>query len=53
MPKSCVGFARMVAGAEVRFLHFTYSDLLETFVTSHSQDVRDHAERLRARFAIA
>jgi hypothetical protein len=43
-------FARLVAGGEVRFLHFSYDELLRTFDASPLQDVRDHASRLRARF---
>jgi hypothetical protein len=45
-------FARMVAGGEVPFLHFTYNELLRTFDTSLLQHVRDHAVRLRERFDI-
>ena len=45
-------FARMVAGGEVQFLHFTYSELLQVFAASPLQHVRDHASRLRERFDI-
>lgn len=45
-------FARMVSGAEVKFIHFTYDELLRGFDASPLQDVRDHASRLRERFNI-
>jgi len=43
-------FARMVAGGEVAFVHFTYGELLRTFDGSPLEHVRDHAKRLRERF---
>ena len=43
-------FARMVAGAEARFVSFTYSELLATFSKSLAADVREHAARVRAAY---
>jgi restriction endonuclease-like protein len=43
-------FARMVGGAEVRFMSFTYVELLATFASAPSQGVRDHAKLVCGRF---
>lgn len=45
-------FACMVDGAEVQFTSFTYAELLATFDGAASQDVHDHAGRLRERFDV-
>jgi len=45
-------FARLVDGAEVRFMHFTYRALLATFSASTSRDVRHHADKVRERFDV-
>lgn len=43
-------FARMIAGAEVGFMAFTYRRLLEAFSASGSSDVRQHSAKIRERF---
>lgn len=43
-------FARMVAGAEARFMSFTYSELLATFSAAPVADVREHATLVRNAF---
>lgn len=43
-------FARMAAGAEVRFIAFTYRDLLDAFAASALKDVREHGAIIRERF---
>jgi hypothetical protein len=43
-------FVRLVAGAEVSFMHFTYSDVLGTFEASSVKAVCDHAIAVRKRF---
>ena len=45
-------FARMVAGAEVQFMHFSYGELVRTFAASTLEDVREHAAHLCERFHI-
>lgn len=45
-------FARLVEGADVQFMHFSYFDLFGTFDASPLKEVRQHASHLRERFHV-